>query len=177
MSSETKQQVTLRASDDGTYTVERAVAEKSGLINQMIEGKSCSSFILVKDSEGGRDQGLGEELGGSINYALDWVVNDFRDLEISRCLFVSPCCASGITPVLCLTARNGPPFRPTATFHLGFHHCVPSSPTPPTPISMFPSFPTSPPLTIRSRSPGYPNRSTQCLFVCPRQDSRMDEPP
>jgi hypothetical protein len=39
--------------------------------------------------EGGRDQGLGEELGGSINYASDWVVNDFRDLEISRCLFVS----------------------------------------------------------------------------------------
>ena len=40
MSSENKQQVTLRASDDGTYTVERVVAEKSGLINQMIEGES-----------------------------------------------------------------------------------------------------------------------------------------
>ena len=54
MSSENKQQVTLRASDDGTYTVERVVAEKSGLINQMIEGESYFSPCWMDE--------LGEEV-------------------------------------------------------------------------------------------------------------------
>lgn len=49
MSSENKQQVTLRASDDGTYTVERVVAEKSGLINQMIEGESSTALWLLDE--------------------------------------------------------------------------------------------------------------------------------
>ena len=49
MSSENKQQVTLRASDDGTYTVERVVAEKSGLINQMIEGESFLALWLLDE--------------------------------------------------------------------------------------------------------------------------------
>jgi hypothetical protein len=39
MSADKKAPVVLKASDDGQYTVERAVAEKSGLIKMMIEGE------------------------------------------------------------------------------------------------------------------------------------------
>jgi hypothetical protein len=35
----TKTTLILKASDDGQYTVEKSVAEKSGLIKMMIEGE------------------------------------------------------------------------------------------------------------------------------------------
>jgi hypothetical protein len=42
MSTATKKEntVVLVTSDEGTYTVERAVAEKSGLVKTMMEGRS-----------------------------------------------------------------------------------------------------------------------------------------
>jgi hypothetical protein len=52
MSADKKAPVVLKASDDGQYTVERAVAEKSGLIKMMIEGElnsinvDCLRWIL-----------------------------------------------------------------------------------------------------------------------------------
>jgi hypothetical protein len=39
MATEKKAPIILKASDDGSYTVERAVAEKSGLIRTMIDGE------------------------------------------------------------------------------------------------------------------------------------------
>jgi hypothetical protein len=42
----TKTTLILKASDDGQYTVEKSVAEKSGLIKMMIEGE-CELLPLI----------------------------------------------------------------------------------------------------------------------------------
>lgn len=43
----TKTTLILKASDDGQYTVDKSVAEKSGLIKMMIEGERESLFGMM----------------------------------------------------------------------------------------------------------------------------------
>jgi len=59
----TKTTLILKASDDGQYTVDKSVAEKSGLIKMMIEGERESLFgmmvVLLRGQDG---WGLGDEV-------------------------------------------------------------------------------------------------------------------
>jgi hypothetical protein len=58
-----KNKVVLQTSDEGSYTVDRTVAEKSGLIKQMIEGELVpwprdGRWSVYPNDGGWRVQGL-----------------------------------------------------------------------------------------------------------------------